>query len=137
MKPLSLEGERRGRVDTSRQHETMTSERTEFARQLRKQPTRAEDILWRCLRGSRFDGAKFRRQVPFDRYVVDFYCHAAKLVIELDGTQHAWFSDYDAGRSEVLQRLGVHVVRFTNEEVCADLDSVLARIRQELRLPFG
>ena len=70
----------------------MTSGRTEFARRLRKQPTRAEDILWRRLRGSRFDGAKFRRQVPFDRYVVDFYCDAAKLVIELDGTQHEWFS---------------------------------------------
>jgi very-short-patch-repair endonuclease len=68
---------------------------------------RAEDVLWRCLCGSRFDGAKFRRQVPFDRYVVDFYCHAAKLVIELDGKQHEWFSDYGAGRTEVLQRLGV------------------------------
>jgi very-short-patch-repair endonuclease len=116
--------------------EPMTSERTEFARQLRKHPTRAEDMLWRCLRGSRFHGAKFRRQVRFDRYVVDFYCHAAKLVIELDGKQHEWFSDYDAGRSETLERLGVHVMRFTNEEVCSDLDSVLARIRQELRLPF-
>ncbi|HKN31249.1 MAG TPA: DUF559 domain-containing protein, partial [Roseiarcus sp.] len=101
----------------------MTSERIEFARQSRKHPTRAEDILWRCLRGSRFDVAKCRRQVLFDRYVVDFYCHAAKLVIELDGKQHEWLSDYDAGRSEVLERLGVHVVRFTNDEVCADLDS--------------
>ncbi len=114
----------------------MTSEGTEFARQLRKNPTRAEDILWRCLRGSRFHNAKFRRQVRFDRYFVDFYCHSSKLVIELDGKQHEWFSDYDAGRSEVLERLGVHVMRFTNEEVCSDLDSVLARVRQELRLPF-
>ncbi len=120
----------------------MTSERTEFARQLRKHPTHAEDILWRILRGSRFQRTKFRRQVPIDRYVVDFYCHAAKLVIDPrtairgDGKQHEWLSDYDAGRSEVLERLGVRVMRFTNEEVCADLDSVLARIRQELRLPF-
>ncbi|MBV8103405.1 MAG: endonuclease domain-containing protein [Hyphomicrobiales bacterium] len=114
----------------------MTSERTEFARQLRKHATHAEDLLWRCLWGSRFHGAKFRRQVPLDRYVVDFHCHAAKLVIELDGRQHEWFSDYDGGRSEVLERLGVRVIRFTNEDVCSDLDSVLARIRQELRLPF-
>lgn len=114
----------------------MTSDRTDFARELRRQPTRAEDLLWRRLRGSRFDGAKFRRQVPFDRYIVDFYCHAAKLVIELDGKQHEWFSDYDAGRTEVLERRGVHVMRFTNDEVCADLDSVLARIRQQLGLPF-
>ena len=66
----------------------MTSERHEFARALRKHPTRAEDILWQRLRGSRFHGAKFRRQVPFDRFVVDFYCHAAKLVVEIDGVQH-------------------------------------------------
>ena len=110
-------------------------ERREFARRLRKQPTKAEEILWRCLRGSRFQGAKFRRQVPFDRFVVDFYCHSAKLVVELDGKQHEWFSDYDDGRTEVLQGFGVRVIRFTNEEVCGDLDSVLARIAAELQLP--
>jgi len=60
----------------------MSSHRREFARALRKQMTRAEDILWAQLRGSRFHGAKFRRQVPIDRYVADFYRHAAKLVID-------------------------------------------------------
>ena len=114
----------------------MPSERRQFARALRQQTTRAEDILWRTLRGSLFEGAKFRRQVPIDRYVVDFYCHAAKLVVELDGKQHEWFSGYDAGRSEVLERLGLKVIRFANEDVCEDLDAVLARIRAELRLPF-
>jgi very-short-patch-repair endonuclease len=102
----------------------MPSERREFVRSLRKRQTRAEDILWERLRGSRFHGAKFRRQVPFDRFVVDFYCHAAKLAIELDGKQHEWFSEYDAGRTEVLERLGVDVVRFTNEEVSGDLDEL-------------
>ena len=114
----------------------MASERREFARNLRKQTTRAEDILWERLRGSRFHGAKFRRQVPFDRFVVDFYCHAAKLVVELDGKQHEWFSDYDAGRTEVLERVGLRVIRFTNAEVCDDLDSAPLRIYAELRLPF-
>jgi very-short-patch-repair endonuclease len=114
----------------------MPSERRQFARTLRKHPTRAEDISWRSLRGSRFEGAKFRRQVPVDRYVVDFYCHAAKLAVELDGKLHEWFADYDAGRTEILERLGLRVVRFANDEVCGDLDSVLARIRAELRLPF-
>ena len=108
----------------------------EFARALRRHPTRAEDILWTQLRGSRFEGAKFRRQVPIDRYVVDFYCHAAKLVVELDGKQHEWFADSDSGRTEILERLGIRVIRFTNDEVCNDLDAVLARIRAELRLPF-
>jgi len=78
----------------------MASERREFARALRKHPTRTEDILWAQLRGSRFEGAKFRRQVPVDRYVLDFYCHAAKLAIELDGKQHEWFADYDETRSD-------------------------------------
>jgi very-short-patch-repair endonuclease len=94
------------------------------------------------LRGSRFHGAKFRRQVPFDRFVVDFYCHAAKLVIDPrtairgDDQQHEWFSDCDAGRTEILERFGLRAVRLTNKEVSDDLDFVLARIRAELRLPF-
>ncbi len=114
----------------------MSSERRPFARVLRQQPTRAEEILWAQLRGSRFHGAKFRRQFPFDRYVVDFYCHAAKLAVELDGKQHEWFAHYDAGRTEIIESRGVRVLRFTNAEVCDDLDSVLARIHAELRLPF-
>ncbi len=113
----------------------MTSEQHKFARTLRKHMTPAEDILWRRLRGSHFHGAKFRRQVPFDRYVADFYCHAAKLVVELDGKQHDWVVDYDDGRTEVIENLGVRVLRFTNAEVCNDLESVLNRIREELRLP--
>ncbi len=120
----------------------MASERREFARALRKHPTRAEDILWQRLRGSSFHGAKFRRQVPFDRYVADFYCHGAKLVIDPrtairgDGKQHDWFVDYDNGRTKVIENFRVRVVRFTDAEVCDDLDLVLARIRKELRLPF-
>jgi very-short-patch-repair endonuclease len=114
----------------------MAAERREFARMLRKQPTKAEDILSRSLRDSRFHGAKFRRQVPFDRFVVDFYCHAAKLVVELDGKQHEWIADYDAGRTKVLESRGVSVIRFANVEVENDVDSVLARIRAALRLPF-
>jgi very-short-patch-repair endonuclease len=75
----------------------MTLERREFARLLRKHPTRAEELLWERLRGSRFSGAKFRRQVPFGPYVIDFYCHAAKLAVNPrtairgDGKQHQWF----------------------------------------------
>jgi very-short-patch-repair endonuclease len=68
-----------------------------------------------------------RREVPtaspFDRFTVDFYCHAAKLAVELDGKQHEWFSDFGAGRTEVLERLGLHILRFTNSEVADDLDS--------------
>jgi very-short-patch-repair endonuclease len=77
-----------------------------------------------------------RRQVPFDRFVVDCYCHAAKLAVELDGKQHEWFSNYDKGRTEIRQSHGVRVIRFTNAEVCDDLDSALTRIGAELRVPF-
>ena len=113
----------------------MVAKRREFARLLRSQPTKAEDILWRSLGGSRFHGAKFRRQVPFDRFVVDFYCHAAKLAIELDGKQHEWFADYDAERTRILETRGISVIRFANAEVEGDLDAVLERIRAALRLP--
>lgn len=115
----------------------MRSGHRQFARALRKQPTEAEEILWERLRGARFHDAKFRRQVPFDRFVVDFYCHAAKLAVELDGKQHEWFADYDAGRTAVIESFGIRVIRFTNAEVRDDLDSVLARIRAEMRLSFG
>ena len=114
----------------------MASERREFARLLRKQSTKTEDILWERLRGSRFHGAKFRRQVPLDRFVVDFYCHTAKLVVELGGKQHEWFADYVAERTRVLESRGVSVIRFTNAEVEGDLGSVLSRIYEALRLPF-
>lgn len=92
--------------------------------------------MWLRLRGSRFRGAKFKRQFPIDRYVVDFYCHAARLVVEIDGKQHNWFADYDEGRTKVLEAAGVQVVRFSNEEVRGDIDSVLQRIGAALRLPF-
>jgi len=99
-------------------------ERREFACALRQHPTRAEDILWRSRRGSGLEGAKFRRQVPIDRYAVDFYCHAAKLVVDLDGKQHEC--------SETVTQEGAKSWNdsasgsfLTNEEVCGDLDSSL------------
>ena len=69
-------------------------------------------------------------------FVVDFSCHAPKLVVELEGKQHEWFSRYGAGRTETLEPLGMRIVRFRNEEVSDDLDSVRARTRAELRLSF-
>ena len=114
----------------------MVTEPHAYARRLRRASTRAEDILWERLRGSRLNGAKFKRQVPIERYVVDFYCRSACLVVELDGRQHAVLVDYDDERSKVLEAAGAHVLRFTNEEVIDDLDRVLQRIVAELKLPF-
>ncbi|WP_456766965.1 endonuclease domain-containing protein [Bradyrhizobium sp. USDA 3650] len=100
------------------------------ARALRRNSTDAERILWSELRGGRLKGASFRRQVPIENYVTDFICHAAKLVIELDGGQH--FSDEgeraDARRSAVIEAKGFRVLRFSNLDVMINRAGVLETI---------
>ncbi len=136
--PLSHSGEGPGVRATDRGRErAMATEPHEFARRLRKSSTKYEDFLWARLRGSRLRGAKFKRQVPVDRYVVDFYCHAARLAVEVDGAQHGWYAEYDADRTKALESAGLHVIRFTNDEIRDDLDDALRRIGAALRLPFA
>jgi len=113
----------------------MTSEPRQFARRLRKTLTSAEDVLWQALRGRRFQNLKFKRQVPFLNYTVDFLCFERKLIIELDGKQHEWFSDYDAKRTEEIERHGFMVLRFTNGDVLSDLENVLMRIGRAVAYP--
>jgi very-short-patch-repair endonuclease len=100
------------------------------ARALRKNSTDAERLLWAALRGHRLNGASFRRQVPIENYIADFVCHAALLVIELDGGQH--FSDSaeqkDAARSAVIEAKGFRVLRFSNHDVMTNRDGVLETI---------
>jgi very-short-patch-repair endonuclease len=85
--------------------------------------TDAEQKLWYRLRGGRLDGLKFRRQHPVPPYIVDFCCTEARLVIELDGSQHG--ADVDAARAAALERRGLRVVRFWDNQVFEDLDGVL------------
>ncbi|MFL5314475.1 MAG: endonuclease domain-containing protein [Microvirga sp.] len=106
----------------------MTTEQRRFGRHLRRHATTAEDKLWQALRGRRLAGLKWRRQAPVLAYTVDFLCVSAKLIVELDGTQHAIEAEYDARRAEELERIGFQVIRFTNEEVLGDIDRVLERI---------
>jgi very-short-patch-repair endonuclease len=100
------------------------------ARPLRKNSTDAERILWSELRGHRLNGASFRRQVPIQNYIADFVCHAAKLVIELDGGHH--FSDQaeqaDAARAVVIETQGFKVLRFSNLDVMKNRAGVLETI---------
>jgi very-short-patch-repair endonuclease len=100
------------------------------ARALRRNSTDAERILWSELRGHRLHGAGFRRQVPIERYIADFVCHAAKLVVELDGGQH--FSDdgerADTQRSAVIEAKGFKVLRFSNFDVMTNRAGVLETI---------
>lgn len=98
------------------------------ARDMRKNPTHAERVLWRELRGRRLNGLRFRRQHTFGPYIVDFYCPAARLVVEVDGPVHQGTKEYDASRDDALRSLGLRVVRFTNDQVVRDLGSVLDAI---------
>ena len=106
----------------------MVKEPRQFARNLRKALTSAEDTLWQALRNKRFQGLKFRRQVPLLNYTVDFLCLERRLIVELDGKQHEWFSEYDKRRTDEIERHGFVIVRVTNHDVMNDLDLVLAKI---------
>ena len=105
-----------------------------FARQLRKQQTDAENLLWYLLRGRRFCGFKFRRQYPIAGYILDFYCHDAGLAVELDGGGHADDNQrvYDEERTKVLEAAGIRVVRFWNNDVLNSLESVLEELHVKL-----
>src|SRR5258707_15243534 len=92
------------------------------ARRLRHDQTDAERVLWFRLRDRRLDGWKFRRQVPIDRYVVDFICADARVIVELDGGQHAERTEQDATRTTVLESMGYLVLRSWNNDVLANTD---------------
>ncbi|UYZ60945.1 endonuclease domain-containing protein [Hymenobacter latericus] len=101
--------------------------------QMRRQPTLAEAVMWQHLRGKRL-GFRFRRQNVIDRFIADFICIPAKLIVEVDGGYHNQpeQNTYDEGRTHNLATLGDTVSRFSNEEVLHQPDSVVAQIRQHL-----
>jgi very-short-patch-repair endonuclease len=102
-----------------------------FATRLRKNQTDAERKLWQRLRLRQL-GVKFRRQHPFQGYILDFVCLERRLVIEVDGSQHADAARQDRVRSDVLVQAGFRVMRFWNNEVLAQTDAVVACIVREL-----
>jgi very-short-patch-repair endonuclease len=120
---------------------TVATRTRQYARALRRNQTDAERLLWAELRDHRLGGAGFRRPVPIDGYIADFVCHAAKLVVELDGGQH--FSDTaeraDAARSAVIERRGFVVLRFANHDVMTNragvLDTIAAAIASRAPTP--
>jgi very-short-patch-repair endonuclease len=101
---------------------------------LRRQPTEAEKKLWSRLRARQLDNVKFKRQVPLCGYVVDFAALESKLIVEVDGGQHAERTNADMERSKMLESAGYHVIRFWNNEVLRNIDGVLEAILQELHL---
>ena len=115
----------------------------ELCCELRKLETPAEKILWHHLRNRKLFEHKFLRQHPicvqsiFGRnlyYIPDFYCHEAKLVIEADGLIHLLKKDYDKNRDEVLTKLGLTTLRFENDQILNNIQSVLNKIKEHLSL---
>ena len=102
---------------------------------LRNRATPAERALWQALKGQRLAGRKFRRQHSIGRYILDFYCPAEALAIELDGAVHAAPSrrEYDTSRQRALERVGVRVLRFSNDEVLRTLEVVVDAIASAMR----
>ncbi len=105
-------------------------------RDLRRNSTPAEELLWKTIRNRKLDGKKFLRQHPLfyditgkeSFFIADFYCHEEKLIIELDGIYHKYRLKEDNYRTQILNFLRMKVIRFKNEEVINNLESVLKKI---------
>lgn len=103
-------------------------------RELRRNQTEAEKTFWTHVRNSQFYGMRFFRQYSIGPYILDFYCPAAKLAVELDGGQHNQYDsqEYDTVRSEYLKAQGIEVIRFWNHAVLIDTDSVLTKLAERV-----
>ena len=116
---------------------------TKLCRDLRKRATPAEKIFWNAVRNRKFMNKKINRQFPifFDLlgketfFIADFYCHEEKLVIEIDGGYHERQKEYDLLRTEIINSLGIKVIRFTNDDIENNLTAVLQKLRSELNSP--
>jgi very-short-patch-repair endonuclease len=103
------------------------------ARELRKNPTDAERVLWQRLRYWQVNGCKFRRQQPLGPYIADFVCLQQRLIVELDGGQHVQEEDYDIERDAWLRDQGFVILRFWNNDVLKNVDGVMEMIVKHLR----
>ena len=106
----------------------------QYAHKLRRQMTDAEKSLWKHLCRNQLDGYRFKRQHPIINYIADFYCHKAKLIIEVDGKIHEQNEQiiHDRERTTKIETLGCRVMRFTNTEVMNQIEYVIMSIRKEL-----
>jgi len=116
--------------------QSVKADKLSFAKRLRREMTPAERILWKALRRNALDGFHFRRQQIVEGYVVDFYCDAAKLAIELDGGIHEEQWKYDESRDRTISLAGVRILRVSNSAML-DSEAVLEHIRQALRKRAG
>jgi very-short-patch-repair endonuclease len=105
----------------------------EHAYHLRKNMTSAEKKLWSLISNNQL-GVRFKAQHPINKFIVDFYCHKEKLVIEIDGPIHITQKGYDIERTEDLKNFGIKIIRFTNKEVEEDIERVLSIIQSYIHL---
>jgi very-short-patch-repair endonuclease len=105
-----------------------------LAKRLRGRMTQAEILMWDKLKNKQFKGYKFRRQHPIHRFIVDFYCHELKLIIEIDGKYHdsEEQKNKDLNRTELLVFQGLREIRFTNEEIINNIGSVLKKLEEQI-----
>jgi very-short-patch-repair endonuclease len=106
----------------------VSTKQLENAKELRREMTPAENILWNHLKANRLDGLHFRRQQIVHGYFADFYCHQHELIVEVDGEIHELQKEYDAEREEYLNGLGFRIIRFKNDEITKNLKGVLQKI---------
>src|SRR5512141_628793 len=107
----------------------VTKAKLERAKELRRDMTPAEKLLWQEVRANKL-GVRFRRQQVIAGFIVDFYCHKAALVIEVDGDIHDLQQEEDARREKALSELGLRVVRFRNDEVVRELSTVVGKVKE-------
>jgi len=92
--------------------------------------TNYEKLIWERLKGKQICGLRFRRQHPIDIFIVDFFCHEVRLVVEIDGEIHDQQEEYDDGRSAEMEKFGIRVIRFTNSEVEKNIEVVINKIKK-------
>jgi very-short-patch-repair endonuclease len=111
----------------------ISAKQLESAKELRREMTPAEKILWKQVKANKLNGLHFRRQQIVHGYFADFYCHQHELIVELDGGIHRFQKEYDAEREEYLISLGFRIIRFTNDEITKNLKGVLQKIVEECK----
>ncbi|WP_421873268.1 endonuclease domain-containing protein [Pararhizobium sp.] len=113
-------------------HRKVPDPHRHFAKTMRADATMAENLLWQAVRNRQLEGFKFKRQVPLDGYILDFVCFEARLIVEVDGSQHA-DNTRDLVRDAFFRGQGFRILRFWNDEVVQNLDAVCLAILAELK----
>jgi very-short-patch-repair endonuclease len=109
-------------------NQPVTKAKLERAKELRREMTPAEKLLWKEVRAKKL-GVRFRRQQVIQGFIVDFYCHRAGLVVEVDGDVHDLQKEEDERREKVLSAMGLRIVRFQNSEIVKNLSAVVGKIK--------